>query len=173
MCCVLGLLPLALAIAQEVPDKKPEPTGFAPIAFFNKKCTYCHAKDGIGYPDDLSKRYDEERLFDRLVEMTDEKAHAPLTNKELEVLASWFRSLMKKEPYIAWVTSKEGVLSLEASAMAKLTSTEGTLSLAKGTWELRGAPRPDQVVIRATLDGRKSELNLSKASVSHPAPKGK
>ncbi len=166
LCCS----PLLVALAQDAPKKKPEPTNFAPIAFFNKNCTYCHTKDGTSYPDDLGARYDEKALYARLVEMTDEKAHAPLTNRELDVLASWFRSLMKKEPHVAWVSAKDGVLTLEATTGAKLTTNAGTAKLEKGAWVVTGASQAESVTVTVTSGKKSTVLKLATASVSHGKP---
>ncbi len=166
---VCALLVAGMA-AQVGPNKKPEPTSFAPIAFFNKKCTYCHGRDGVSYPDDLGTRYDEARLYDRLVEMTDEKAHAPVTNKELDVLASWFRALMKKEPYVAWVSSKDGVLTFEATTGAKLTTNSGAAKFEKGVWLVSSTSPAETVTVTATLDKKSTVLRLADRAVSHAKP---
>ncbi len=166
LCCV----PLLVAFAQDAPKRKPEPTNFAPIAFFNKNCTYCHTKDGTSYADDFGARYDENALYARLIEMTDEKAHAPLTNRELDVLASWFRSLIKKEPYVAGVSSKDGVLTFESSLGAKVTTNAGSVKFEKGVWNVSGAASADTVTVTSTSGKKSTVLKLADGSVSHGKP---
>lgn len=164
---VLGALPLALAIVQSAPEKKPEPTVFEPIAFFNQKCTYCHTRDGGSYVAASLAKYTDEALLDRLSEMTDEKARSPLADKDLEVLSSWFRSLGKQEPYIAWTALKDGTYTFEATKGAALTSNIGTLKLEKEKWSLTGVETGKSPTVTATKDRKKSTLKTSESSTTH------
>lgn len=165
---VVAFVPLALAVLQSAPAKKPEPTNFAPIAFFNQKCVYCHARDGGSYVAASLSRYTDEALLNRLAEMTDEKARAPLADKDLEVLASWFRSLGKQEPYIAWTTIKDGAYSFEATKGANLTASSGTIKLEKDKWTLTGVRQGETPTVTATKDRKKSTLKLSEFATTHP-----
>ncbi|MEX2244230.1 MAG: cytochrome c [Fimbriimonadaceae bacterium] len=169
----LGFVVLAFAVLQQSPSKPVEATTFAPIGFFNKNCYYCHPKDGAGYPTDFGKGYDEKKLYDRLLDMTEEKARVALTDKELDVLASWMRSLMKKEPYVAWVETKGTELSFEATAGAAVTATVKGSAVAirqdKGLWKLMRPPGSvaGDVVVTATVQRKSTKLALKDAASSH------
>jgi hypothetical protein len=158
---------------QQSPAKPVVATPFAPIGFFNKNCYYCHAKDGAGYPADFGKQYDEKKLYDRLIEMTEEKARVGLTDKELDGLASWMRSLMKKEPHVTWVGTKGAELSFEATTGATVTTTVkgGAVAIKqdKGLWKLTrpaGSVNSD-VVVTATVQRKSTKLALKDAASSH------
>jgi hypothetical protein len=166
---VIALLPLAVAL--QTGQKPPEPTGFAPIAFFNKKCVYCHAKDGEAYSPAALRGYSEAALAARLLEMTEERAKAPLTDKEREVLASWFRSLGKEQPYVAWVSWKDGEARFEASKGARVTTNKGTVRAVEGVWVITGVAKPTELVVTAAVGSKKTVLKLADSAVSHPRPK--
>jgi hypothetical protein len=170
---VFGLFVLGSAALQQLPAKPVEATTFAPIGFFNKNCYYCHPKDGAGYPADFGKGYDEKKLYDRLLDMTEEKARVALTDKELDVLASWMRALMKKEPHVAWVETKGAELVFEATSGATVTATVKGSAVAvrqdKGLWKLTrpaGSVAGD-VVVTATLQRKSTKLALKSAASSH------
>jgi hypothetical protein len=165
---VLFVLPLVAALLRSAPAKKPEPTGFSPIKFFNSKCMYCHSADGASYLPGSLRAYSDERLLDRLAEMTDDKARSPLSNKELEVLASWFRSLGKQEPYIAWTALNDGVYTFEATKGATLTASSGSMVLDRGKWTLRGVKDGETPTVTATKEKKKTVLKLAESAVSHP-----
>jgi hypothetical protein len=166
---LLGALAFAgWVAAQATQAPKVEPTRFAPMTFFDKKCVYCHMKGGEGYDPQALRNYSDKALLERLREMSDEKARAPLSDRELAALASWFRALGKQEPHIAWVSLRDGVYMFEATPGASLTSSSGTIVLEKETWVLSGVRPGEWPTVTATKGRKKTVLDLSKAAVSHP-----
>lgn len=164
---LIAVVPLGAGLVQQAPKPAPKPTGFAPIAYYNKSCVYCHSKEGASYDAASLRKYSDKQLLARLLEMTDEKARAPLSDRELEVLAAWFRSLGRQEPFVVWTGLKDSAYTLEATKGATLTSSIGTLKLDKDKWTLTGAKAGENPTLTATKDQKKSVLKLSEGAFTH------
>jgi hypothetical protein len=136
----------------------------------------CHGENGSLYRSDLAKGMTEAKLEARLVEMTDGQARSPLGNKELDVLAAWFRAFLKKEPFVAWTSTNGSKLNFETSAGATLTATASGKSVAvtqsRGLWTLTlpSGASASSVVVTAKSGDKKIELKLAGASTSHTSP---
>lgn len=153
------------------PLRRLEPTAFEPITFFNKKCVYCHAKDGAAFTPAALAKYSEKAMEDRLLEMTDEKAKAPLADRDLDVVLAWFRALKKSEPFIVWTAQKDGVYKFEASPGSTLTTSEGTVAKDGTLWRVTGVTKPESLELTAKVGRKQSVLRIAQASVSHPRPR--
>lgn len=164
----LAALPILVgATMQNAQRAKPSPTAFAPIGYFNRQCFYCHSRDGASYDANSLRKYTDKQLLAKLVEMTDDKARAPLSDRELDVLASWFRSLGKQEPFVVWTASKDGTFTFEATKGATLTASSGSFAFDKDKWVLTGAKSNESPIVTATLGKKKTVLRLAEASYSH------
>jgi hypothetical protein len=152
-------------------SRRPEPTAFEPITFFNKKCVYCHAKDGAAFTPEVLAKYTEKTMEDRLLEMTDEKAKAPLADRELDVMLAWFRAMKTSEPFIVWTALRDGVYKFEASPGSTLTASEGTVTKDGTLWRVTGVTKPESLVLTAKVGRKQTVLRIAQSSVSHPCPR--
>lgn len=168
---LVALLPVLGVVA----PPGPRPSAFAPVAYYMDHCARCHGVDGDLYAEGWERRSTGKALADVIDEMARGPAAAPLTSEQLRAVTALHVAWQRKEPFVAWTGSSNGVWSGEVSPEAKVEVGDGRRRVAAQVrgdrWSARLPKgfRPSSATITA-IGGARTVLRVADGPYSH-APK--
>ena len=134
--------PAAPAFEPEEAAPAPEKPAFQALSYFQAHCATCHGAYGAAYAPLLGPSLSDAQLLRKAREMTEQRAQAPLNERDLATLVEFLQALRDDRPY-AKVTSRgaDGVLEGEAlpGTNVRINDASG-LSKAKvqgHTWQFK------------------------------------
>lgn len=154
----------------------PVPLNFGPISYFEQNCARCHGPLGSNFGAKFAANLDNERLFVVVNQMAKGPGNAPLADLALEAEVAFHRALAKKEPFISWAGTASGKLVGEVTPDSQLvfvaagSETSATLEDERWTVPLVTGADLSQAKLRATHNGKTTELLLGENSFSHRKP---
>ncbi len=160
----------------QAPPAPPGPLGFAPVSYFENRCSRCHGAYGSMYPQRTRTSYDA--LKHKIAEMAAGQGQAPLDEKQLEAETAYHHALLSGTPFVAVVQatgSPEGLtLSGETMPGTVLAITAGdfnaTATPAGHTFSVKLPPGTElsQVRIHAEREGKQSTLSPGRHAYTSP-----
>jgi len=112
-----------------------------PIDYFDKKCARCHGPGGSFYGAEFGKGLTDAKLRAVVKRMCDGPAQAPLAEPLLSAQVAYHRSIINRQPFVAWVGMENGAMVIETAPDATVTAREAGKQLKvtqskDGTWRV-------------------------------------
>ncbi|MDX9755693.1 MAG: hypothetical protein RBU29_17135 [bacterium] len=184
---LVGLVTLAACNETKSPPPQQEvsvalaaPLDFQPLAYFENYCARCHGTNGAHYGDEFGKNLTDTELEEFVDEMAAGPGGAPLEGEPLHAMTAFHRSLVTSTPFIILTQTEGNTLRGEAMPDATLSLILGeTVVQAERDGNLWTMSLPDSIdsaalpfasLLRAELDGKTTELDLSRKAYSHSEP---
>lgn len=145
------------------------PGGFAPVSYFQTKCARCHGPYGSFYGDGFGTRLNDEQLRAKVHDMVFGAAQSKLTDEEVAALASYHRSMSRKQPFIT-VTASEPQWAGECTpgAVVEISTPTGKVAaIVKGhLWTAAASADSSEATITATINAQETTIPLRVGEVS-------
>lgn|GEM_PF-2527357 len=153
----------------------PPPLHRGPVSYYMTSCASCHGPDGNALGPGFAAKLSETQLRNKVREMAEGMAAAPIDGPILSATTAFVRSIAKQEPYVAWINQAGPNLTGELSPGTKLVvSVRGkplTATIRGLNWSVKlpAGAKPSEVVLTATRGRARHQVALSEGPHSfHP-----
>lgn len=141
---------------------------FGALDYFQAHCASCHGNYGEAYGDRFARDISEETLQQRIVEMAEGPAGAPLKGAQLKELDAFHRALRDGQPYAAVIScSDDGLVRGEAlpgsTLVLELNGQNTDVPLSGHRWQVRlpSVAASAKAVLHVSRSGKDIAVNLT------------
>ncbi len=144
-----------------------------PIDYFEQKCARCHGTMGSFYGPDFAKDLSDQELVQKIRDMAQGPAKAPLPERALAMQTAFHRSMVDGSPFLCVLRGGRTGYFGEVTPGSVVTLVQGKVTvLAKidgFKWSSKVSPLDvtKPILIRARLKDRETQITWPKSTLSH------
>jgi hypothetical protein len=143
------------------------------ISLYDKACVRCHGPGGSFYGSDLGKGKTDAQLRKMVWEMCIAQGGLTVSQREIDAMTAYHRSIMKSEPYIEIIAVSPSALSGEATPGTTIELQVGTkvlpITLTENRWNvLLATSKPATIVARRNGKTTRLPMGLGKYTLHQP-----
>jgi hypothetical protein len=143
------------------------------ISLYDKACVRCHGPGGSFYGSDLGKGKTDAQLRKMVWEMCIAQGGLTVSQREVDAMTAYHRSIMKSEPYIEVIAVSPTAVSGEATPGAIIELQVGSkalpITLTENRWNvLLDTSKPATIVARHNGKTTRLPVGLGKYTLHQP-----